>query len=328
MLEEVMPDLFKIQVPLPENPLRALNAYLVKAPGRSLLVDNGFNTPQSRLALENSLRQLDLDLSTTDFFLTHLHSDHIGLTSALLSSPDSRVFCSQKDGERINQGIADAGYWQNELSALASHGMADEELQCLARTHPGRIYAPPEPLTITGVCDGDQLRYGRYIFTVVDVPGHTPGHVSLYEEPSRTYIAGDHILSGISPNITRWSGVPDSLGDYLHSLDKIERLEILRTLPGHRAIISDTPARIKEIKAHHAARLEEVRVVLERHGPLRAHDVAAHMRWSLGGRSFAESGAQQKCFATGEALAHLDHLTTRGQALSDKHAEGEFFRLI
>lgn len=47
-------------------------------------------------------------------------------------------------------------------------------------------------------------------------------------------LLGDHVLFDITPNITDWWDVPDSLGDYLRSLDKIAAYPVTLPLPGHR----------------------------------------------------------------------------------------------
>ena len=47
-LREIIPNLFQIPVPLPDNPLRELNAYLIRGTDRSLLIDTGFRLPPCR----------------------------------------------------------------------------------------------------------------------------------------------------------------------------------------------------------------------------------------------------------------------------------------
>lgn len=47
-------------------------------------------------------------------------------------------------------------------------------------------------------------------------------------------LLGDHVLFDITPNITDWWDVPDSLGNYLRSLDKLEAYPVTLPLPGHR----------------------------------------------------------------------------------------------
>ncbi len=48
----------------------------------------------------------------------------------------------------------------------------------------------------TNLTDGEELDYGGGI-TVIQVPGHTPGHLCLYHEKSKSLIAGDaNIIHG------------------------------------------------------------------------------------------------------------------------------------
>ena len=75
MVTQVAPNLYRIPVPLPGNPLRNLNAYLIRG-DRNLLVDTGFRQEECRTALKAGLAELGVDMADTDIFLTHLHSDH------------------------------------------------------------------------------------------------------------------------------------------------------------------------------------------------------------------------------------------------------------
>lgn len=83
-------------VPLPGNPLKNLNAYLIRGP-RNLLVDTGFRQEACRQALAAGLAELEVSMADTDIFLTHLHSDHAGLAPEFLA-PTSRIFVSATDG--------------------------------------------------------------------------------------------------------------------------------------------------------------------------------------------------------------------------------------
>jgi len=311
MVFEELPGLFRIEVPLPGSPLKQLNAYLVRGHDRHLLVDNGFNMPECEQALRQALQELDVPVEKLDFFLTHLHSDHNGLTS-VLRTPEARIFCSEKDGNHINRFIEDEHVWTNMMRSLGKHGFPDCALDELLRSHPGRIYASPEPLPITPVSDGQLVTCGNYIFMVIDVPGHTPGHVALFDPQRHFLICGDHVLGSITPNITAWADVEDSLGDYLRSLDKILRLPVQQSYPGHRAIIPDTHVRVRQLHNHHERRLSEVLAIVGKLGRASGFAVAARMHWALRG-TWESYRVQQQCFAVGEAVAHLDHLAVLGR---------------
>ena len=59
----------------------------------------------------------------------------------------------------------------------------------------------------------------------------------------------------ITPNICRWSGVTDSLGDYLESLKRIRTLTVERLFPAPRQQTGDLEQITRELEAHHARRI-------------------------------------------------------------------------
>ena len=73
------PNIYLISIPLPDNPLKNLNCYVVKAENESLIIDTGFNMEICYEALTEGLDELNIDLKNTKLFLTHMHSDHTGL---------------------------------------------------------------------------------------------------------------------------------------------------------------------------------------------------------------------------------------------------------
>ena len=124
--------------------------------------------------------------------------------------------------------------------------------------------------------------------------------------------SGDHVLFHISPNICRWEGVPDALGDYLESLDRVKELPVKHLLPAHRAETGELRVRAEELKAHHAKRLDDARKIVAESPGLTAYEITGRMQWSIHARNWAEFPLTQKFFAVGEALAHLDWLEARG----------------
>ena len=65
------PDIYRIQVELPDNPLQYLNSYVIKGETRNLVIDTGFNQPACRESLCAGLNALDIDLQQTDLFLIY-----------------------------------------------------------------------------------------------------------------------------------------------------------------------------------------------------------------------------------------------------------------
>ncbi|HHQ49313.1 MAG TPA: MBL fold metallo-hydrolase, partial [Acidobacteria bacterium] len=176
-------------------------------------------------------------------------------------------------------------------------------------------YSPTSYPAMTPVDDGDAVEAGGYRFRALHTPGHTPGHLCLWEGDRRLLVSGDHILGDITPNITSWSGVRDSLGDYLASLAATAKLDATLALPGHRRPIRDVAGRIAELVEHHERRLAEVEEILA-DGPQTVCEVAARMSWDIVARDFAAFPVAQKWFACGEASSHLDHLEVQGRVVS------------
>jgi glyoxylase-like metal-dependent hydrolase (beta-lactamase superfamily II) len=251
------------------------------------------------------LEALGVAPGEVDIFITHLHADHFGLVSQL-ATESTTVYFNRPDSEVIenHQGFDQMFHYGGRC------GFPEEELKNALHQHPGYKYGTAWIPGLSIIHDGDVLQYGDYELTCIQTPGHTQGHMCLYEKSKRFLISGDHILYDITPNIQCWSDEENPLKNYLESLDKVAGLAVERVLPGHRNIFEDFRGRIDQLKRHHQERLAEVVRILEASGPLTAYAVAARMRWDISARSWEEFPVAQKWFATGEAIAHLRCLET------------------
>jgi glyoxylase-like metal-dependent hydrolase (beta-lactamase superfamily II) len=203
-------------------------------------------------------------------------------------------------------------------------GFPGEELEKAVGCHPGRRYSSDNSLNISVARDGDTIGVGDYSFECIETPGHTPGHICLYEPTKRVFICGDHILFDITPNITLSLEDGNPLKEYLSSLDKVYDLDVELVLPGHRSIFGNQKDRIRELKLHHRARLEEIISILGR-GKQNAFQVASQMTWDIGFRSWDLFPPAQKLFAFGEAMAHLRYLEEEGQVAWETEDQGIMF---
>jgi glyoxylase-like metal-dependent hydrolase (beta-lactamase superfamily II) len=96
MIEGIVPNLYRMEVPLPKSPLKWLNCYVVRSEGRFLIIDTGFNQDECRNEMNDDLRKLGVDLSKTDIFVTHFHIDHIGLVGTL-ATENSRAYLNERE---------------------------------------------------------------------------------------------------------------------------------------------------------------------------------------------------------------------------------------
>ncbi|HTW98125.1 MAG TPA: MBL fold metallo-hydrolase, partial [Acidimicrobiales bacterium] len=83
-LFEVAPGVYRIPLPLPNDGLRAVNAYALVDDEGLDLVDPGWALPESRARLADALERIDRTLGHVGRFLvTHLHRDHYTQAVAL-----------------------------------------------------------------------------------------------------------------------------------------------------------------------------------------------------------------------------------------------------
>jgi glyoxylase-like metal-dependent hydrolase (beta-lactamase superfamily II) len=311
MIEEILPNLYRTEIPLPENPLKSLNAYIVRGEGRFLIIDTGFNRKECLDAMNASLQKLGVDRNKTDFFITHLHADHMGLLGTL-ASDNAKVYFNRREAQRIYAHRAGEDHWQKILDVYVANGFAAEGARKAMESHPARKYDSQRKIDFTTVDDGDMIDIGDFHFRCVATPGHSPGHTSLYEAEKKILVAGDHILFDITPNIAYWVEMEDSLGQYLVSLEKVNTLDVELVLPGHRRLVHELRGRVKELQEHHRSRLNEVLVALG-DGEKNVLQIAPHIRWDITAKTWEEFPPPQKWFAFGETMAHVKYLEGKGK---------------
>jgi len=240
MIEEIQKNLYRLEVPLPKNPLKATNSYIFVSDDRNLIIDSGFNRSECLEAMQAGLKEINLDLAKTDFLSTHLHADHQGLFGEL-SQDGATMYMGHEDARRIEEKTG----WEDMMKYGGMNGFPPAELRSAVFNHPGRKHSPEQMITWTHLKEGDTVSVGDYTLQCVETPGHTWGHICLYEAEKKFLIAGDHVLGDITPNIQVWGADDDPLKSYIESLDKIGKLDIDLTLPGHRSFIDDTAGRIE-----------------------------------------------------------------------------------
>jgi len=151
---------------------------------------------------------------------------------------------------------------------------------------------------------------------VVVGQGHSPEHVCLWRRSDDVFLGGDQILPKISSNISVWPTEPlsDPLGDWMRSLkDLQQRLpEDLLVLPSHGEPFRGVQARLAALLRGHGQALARLERRLET--PMRVVDTFASL--------FARPvGDGLRGMATGEAVAHLNHLERQGRVTRHRDAE-------
>jgi glyoxylase-like metal-dependent hydrolase (beta-lactamase superfamily II) len=170
---------------------------------------------------------------------------------------------------------------------------------------------------------GEEIACGRFAFRVLWTPGHSAGHVCLYDAGHKVLLSGDHVLPHITPSVgLHVRAASNPLADYLDSLRLIGRLEAELVLPGHGEPFHGLPERTGELLAHHQRRLDEIVGLLSDvpgHA-LSGYEIASRMSWSRR-RTWDDLSGFERRMAVTEALAHIELLHARG-AVEKAYGEG------
>lgn len=303
MIEEIQANIYCVKIPLPSLPLKDMNCYILKTDERNLIIDSGLNQKECLDAIHKALKALCIDMDRTDLFITHFHIDHFGLVPQLISKNTQIYF------NRIETHLQYS--WeglQADLEYLTRHGFPKYMVSTVLEDHPAKDYFPlkwPREAILTD--NGDRIAVGPFQLECVHTPGHSPGHMCLYEKNHEILFCGDHLLATISPMITCWSDEENRLKEYFESLSKTKAMDVKIAYTGHHSFIYNKNDIIDNILDHHANRLYEIEKILLDH-PQTAFTVASHMHWNLNNGKWDSFPDLQKLFATSEALAHLRYL--------------------
>lgn len=312
-IKEVYEDIYQATFPLTGNPLKSINIFTIKSGDYALIIDTGFNNPENRANMEELFERLNLNPLKTKLFLTHLHSDHVGLAKWLYDKGIGDIFISEKDGKMVENGINKEDFqWQNIIKNAHFQGLGPENLKI--EDHPGYKNRPKEPFPHTKIKPGWEISIGDYNFVAIDEEGHTPGMLGLYEKEHKILFCGDHILGKITPNITYWGDeFGDSLGIYLKNLKKIKDLDIKHLYSSHRFLVEDVNTRIDELLDHHDRRLKDVLEIINKLKKANTTEITQQMQRDIKAKDWSSFPASQKWFAVAEAAAHLKHLVIQGR---------------
>ena len=316
-MTQVIPGIYQLPLPLPNKMSPgSINVYLIKGRDGCLLVDTGWNTSEAFDCLESELAQIGVSFNDIiQIIVTHIHPDHYGLIGRLKELSGARLALHHLERDLIQSRYINMEGLMKELEHfLHSNGVVIEELPELQQASAKMVkFVTPAPSDVT-LKGGEIIRLEPFRFKVIWTPGHSPGHICLYEPEQKILIAGDHILPTITPNVGLHPQSGSSpLNDYLSSLDKVSKLDVSLILPGHEDVFSGLKSRIRELIKHHERRNSEIlKALLAK--PKTAYQIATELTWGGDGNqtSYRDFNPWNKRLAVLETLAHLELLLARG----------------
>jgi glyoxylase-like metal-dependent hydrolase (beta-lactamase superfamily II) len=305
---EVAPGVRWLRFPLPFR-LNHINLWLLDDGDGWVLIDTGINSDISRALWERHFDKTLDGRPITRIIVTHFHPDHVGNAEWLVERFRPEFLMSRAEWLtaamlKLEMGIDAIGYWGDYYR---SAGLDEEMLRAIAER--GESYAErvgKAPMPYTRLVDGDVLTVGGRQWRIVIGTGHSPELICLYCPDERLFISSDQVLPGISPNVSVSPVEPgaDPLTEFLDSGRKLKAIAPEAfVLPMHGKPFYRLHDRLDEVARHHDERLD---LTIE---ACREPLTVAQLLPIMFKRPL---DLQQTQFAVGEALAHLNHLVTRG----------------
>jgi glyoxylase-like metal-dependent hydrolase (beta-lactamase superfamily II) len=329
-LEEIIPGIYRIPLPLTNNvELSHINVYLIRGRTGCLLVDSGWNAARAFDILKDQLDEIRVSIGEiSSIVITHVHPDHYGLAGQIKQLSAADIAMHELEVPFIESRYVKMDTLLQQLSdLLIGHGVPMEVLPELreASLKMVEFVTPTAPdIVLRG---GETISQDDFNFRVIPSPGHSPGHICLYEAERKILISGDHILPGITPNIgfNPQSG-ENPLGKYLASLEEMKSLDVSMVLPGHETPFTKYRQRIDQLIKHHRQRNETILKKLGKDART-AGDIARGMVWGKNSRkpNWEKLGPWDKRMSVLETLSHLEEMRARGLVESFSREETIYY---
>lgn len=225
------PDVYCVRVPFVNLASGESNCYIVRDGGDCLVVDPGAANDVGMRRVRNALFELGVAPGECKVFLTHTHFDHAEATRVLFPE-GTCVYVSEVGFEERSPIRAEAArelFVRRMLKMGATLADAEE----YSRNDYEPTFLPAGAFDYRFVGEGDEVHVGRFVFDVVEVPGHTLDLVCLVGRDGAPSFTGDEVIFGTTPSVDAPFDGEDALALYMEGLglsgDGPQRLALWRS---------------------------------------------------------------------------------------------------
>lgn len=225
------PDVYCVRVPFVNLGSGESNCYIVRDGSDCLVVDPGAANEVGMRRVRNALFELGVPLGECKVFLTHTHFDHAESTRVLFPE-GTCVYVSEVGFEErspIRAEVARELFVRRMLKMGATLADAEE----YSRNDYEPTFLPAGAFDYRFVREGDKVHVGRFVFDVVEVPGHTLDLVCLVGRDGAPSFTGDEVIFGTTPSVDAPFDGEDALALYMEGLglsgDGPQRLALWRS---------------------------------------------------------------------------------------------------
>jgi glyoxylase-like metal-dependent hydrolase (beta-lactamase superfamily II) len=318
-IREVAPGIYWVRMTLPFA-LDHINLWLIDDGDGWVVVDTGVNDDVTKASWREIFTQKLGGKPVKRLIVTHLHPDHVGLAGWISRKFGVTLEMSRTDYLMCRTLVADTGKDapQDARDFYRAAGFSENGVDSYTKRFGGfgqRVSRMPD--VFKRLKEGDELTMGGRKWRVIVGSGHAPEHVCLFCEELNVLISGDQVLPRISSNVSLHptEAHADPLQEWIDSCKKLKAVlpEDALVLPAHNEPFYGLHKRLDALVDGHEDGLAKLLEMLEE--PKRAIDVfPALFKRKIGPDVFF--------MATGESLAHLSCLVTRGDATVSRDDKG------
>lgn len=315
---QVLNGVHQIKTPAPAGASWPTNVYVLEGGNGHILVDSGWDSQEALWTLQEGMKASNLKLrDIKKIVITHIHPDHYGLSTKIKQICGAEVAIHRADASLISPRYKNFSDLLKKIEdLLRQNGVPSDELPELREASLWMNEYVTTDLPEVKLEDGDTISNDSFELEVLWTPGHSPGHICLYERERKFLLSGDHVLYDTTPHVSFNPHSGDNpLADYVSSLEKLARLKVTFTLPGHGPVFNALGLRVDEILAHHEERKRVIMRALDS-GLQTAYGIAQKIPWraSEGGAAFQDLAVWDRRMAVTETIAHLKLLLGEGRA--------------
>jgi glyoxylase-like metal-dependent hydrolase (beta-lactamase superfamily II) len=298
---------FELRLPIPWEDTH-INCFLLPDGEQVDMIDCGMSSQQSFALIAAAVRDVAGPAGRLRRLLvTHIHPDHYGGAGEMTKRYGAELYLHRLEVPMVHPRYLEIDQLVEEVGRyLQVHGVPDAEADFLKNASRGfRQFVKPA-LPVLQLDGTELVELGRRRLRVEWTPGHSPGHVCLFDVDSGVLFAGDQLLPNASPNIgLHPQSTPNPLDDYLDGLERLVGLRPSLVLPGHGRPFTAAAERAAELREHHRRRKSQMVEVIG-DGEMNAWQVATAI-WG-----FRENLHEMR-MALQEGLAHLQSLSLEGR---------------
>jgi glyoxylase-like metal-dependent hydrolase (beta-lactamase superfamily II) len=309
MITEISDNFYRITLPMPFR-LRHVHAYALIDGGNVALFDTGMHMPGAFEKLETDLHSIGRSIeSISDIYLTHVHTDHCGMSGTIQEKSKARIHLSEV-ANQVHAHFQQGDYLIAQARIFyAKHGMSSRDVEAVVEEIEDMKSRIPRFAVTTFLQDNEIRRWGNRSFEVIFTPGHAAGHVCFFFRDEGLLLAGDHVLPYIAPSLSPdiCDEIFQPLESYLASLDIVEKLPVKTIHPGHGNSFSGVAERILEIRTHHTLKEQVLLKILSRE-PRTTYNICGEMI----GAAAANWDEWEKFMALNDTYVYLQKLKHDG----------------